>query len=78
VASPLARYQAERGADVSTLMHQSLVLDPFDLAVLSLLDGTRDREALRAALETEGEDGRGERVERSLEALGRAGVLLDR
>lgn len=78
VASPLARYQAERGADVSTLMHQSLVLDPYDLEVLALLDGTRDRDALRAALEKEGEDARGERLEQSLEALGRAGVLLDR
>jgi methyltransferase-like protein len=46
--SPLARSQAGQGAVVTTLLHTSIeVRDPIGLHMLRLLDGTRDRAALR-------------------------------
>jgi hypothetical protein len=48
---PYARLQAERGgAHVTNLLHEVLPTDDLDRAVLRLLDGTRDRAALVAAL----------------------------
>lgn len=51
-ASRLARAQLAAGAPVlSSLVQANVALDePLDLALLPLLDGTRDRAALRAAL----------------------------
>jgi methyltransferase-like protein len=50
VASPLARLQATQGEKVTNLRHEVVVLDSFSRQILPLLDGTRDREALAAAL----------------------------
>jgi SAM-dependent methyltransferase len=71
VASAVARLQAERGTRVTTLRHTSVeVADELGRRLIGLLDGTRDRAALAAAL------GRpaGE-LERSLEGLARLGLL---
>jgi methyltransferase-like protein len=46
-ASPLARWQAARGADsIHDLRHRLAKPDPFGRYLLPLLDGTRDRAAL--------------------------------
>ncbi len=46
-ASRLARYQLSRGLPVTTLHHATLLVDdPLDRELISLLDGTRDREEL--------------------------------
>jgi SAM-dependent methyltransferase len=51
LASPLARVQAETGSQVTNLRHHNiLVQDELGLALLRLLDGTRDRTALIGAL----------------------------
>jgi methyltransferase-like protein/SAM-dependent methyltransferase len=48
LASPLARWQARQGDLVSTLHHKSLKLgSPVHRGMLALLDGSRDRSALR-------------------------------
>jgi methyltransferase-like protein len=46
VASALARRQAQTQSIVTTLYHESVVLDPPLLRLLPLVDGTRDRAAL--------------------------------
>jgi len=46
VASAIARLQARAGQPVSTLRHESIRLAPELSQLLTLLDGTRDREAL--------------------------------
>ena len=46
-ASPLARYQAGQGPDVTNLRHERLRLPEPQLSLLRQLDGTRDRAALR-------------------------------
>lgn len=57
VASPVARWQASTGRLVHTRRHRlASSLDRFDRSVLSLLDGTRDGPALRAALIAGGHD----------------------
>ena len=49
--SRLARWQASQGPVVTTLLHTSLeVRDAIGLQMLQLLDGTRDRAALREDL----------------------------
>jgi methyltransferase-like protein/2-polyprenyl-3-methyl-5-hydroxy-6-metoxy-1,4-benzoquinol methylase len=49
--SRLARWQAAQGPVVTTLLHTSVeVRDPIGLQMLRLLDGTRDRAALRDEL----------------------------
>ena len=49
VASPLARWQARQHEFVATLNHKTLKLgSPIQRGVLALLDGTRDRSALRS------------------------------
>lgn len=49
-ASVVARWQASEGKLVVDPRHRSLRLDPLTAAVLSLLDGTRDRAALRESV----------------------------
>jgi SAM-dependent methyltransferase len=46
LASPLARYQAAAGAEVTNLRHETAVLDAFERHLLRHLDGSRDRSAL--------------------------------
>jgi methyltransferase-like protein/2-polyprenyl-3-methyl-5-hydroxy-6-metoxy-1,4-benzoquinol methylase len=52
VASPLARYQAAVGNQVTNLRHELVTLGDFERHVLRLLDGSRDRAALVGALAT--------------------------
>jgi SAM-dependent methyltransferase len=78
-ASALARLQARDGEPVATLRHASIrVDDELDRRVLELLDGTRDREALRAELHGyDGLEGEAlaERVETILERIARTALL---
>ena len=51
VANALARMEIERGSRVTSLRHRSVDIDdPVAAAVLARLDGTRDRESLRAVV----------------------------
>ena len=50
VASPLARLQAANVARVTNLRRRSVDLADFERAVLLLLDGTRDLDAVTEAL----------------------------
>ena len=50
LATPLARLQAERGAQVTTQRHEQVVLSEAERQTVRLLDGTRDRAALVEAL----------------------------
>src|SRR3954454_18133860 len=51
VASPLARWQAEHGPDLTSLAYTTVRMEePAARALVALLDGTRDRAAIRAAL----------------------------
>jgi len=77
VGSRLARHQAGRGPEVTNLVHQRVRLGEAERRVLRLLDGERDRGAIRQAMadEAPGEEISEERLERSLEVLGRAGLL---
>jgi methyltransferase-like protein len=50
VASPLARLQVDRGRPLTNLRHEPVRLDEANRRVLRLLDGTRDRDALVAAM----------------------------
>jgi SAM-dependent methyltransferase len=70
VASPLARMQAAEGALVATLRHVRVELPDFERAVLLMLDGTRDRAALVAALGDAG------RCEEALEWLAENALLM--
>ena len=54
VASPLARLQAGAGDRVTTLLHQPMAIDAFDRMLIPLLDGTRDIDAVLAALANAG------------------------
>jgi Predicted methyltransferase regulatory domain/Methyltransferase domain len=77
--SPLARLQARAGTTVATLRHGTVRIDDeLDRAALALLDGTRDRAALRAALAGVAGipgDELAERLEASLERIARAALL---
>ena len=79
LASALARLQARDGEPVATLRHGSIrVDDELDRRVLALLDGTRDRAALRAQLEGFGGlrgDALAERLEAILERVARTALL---
>jgi hypothetical protein len=76
-ASRLARAQAARGAPATTLVGSVLALDPSAAALLTLLDGTRDRGALRAALtERTGLELAPGVLDAVLDRLGRAQVLI--
>jgi methyltransferase-like protein/cyclopropane fatty-acyl-phospholipid synthase-like methyltransferase len=46
VARPLARYQAEQGQPITSLLHRGALLNELDRALLPLLDGSRNRSAL--------------------------------
>ncbi len=50
VASPLARLQVEHDRPLTNLRHEPVLLDEANRQVLRLLDGTRDRDALIAAM----------------------------
>jgi len=51
VASPLARYQASVGADITSLTYGTVRMEePAARLLITLLDGTRDRAAIRAEL----------------------------
>ena len=80
-ASALARLQARDGEPVVTLRHASIrVDDELDRRVLALLDGTRDRAALRAELagfDGLDSDALAERIEVILDRTARAGLLFD-
>jgi hypothetical protein len=51
VASPLAQLQAEAGGQVTNLRHETVPLSDLERQLVRLLDGTRDRSALRHGLE---------------------------
>jgi methyltransferase-like protein/2-polyprenyl-3-methyl-5-hydroxy-6-metoxy-1,4-benzoquinol methylase len=57
VASPLARLQVERERPLTNLRHEPVVLDETNRQVLRLLDGTRDRDTLVAAMVRMARDG---------------------
>jgi SAM-dependent methyltransferase len=86
-ASPLARLEARSGSMVTTLLHSNVELeDDAARQALQLMDGTRDRRALAAALDdwARGQDltsgaataPLSEALERNLELLARQGLLL--
>ena len=50
VASPLARLQVEQDRPLTNLRHEPVQLDEANRQLLRLLDGTRDRDALVAAM----------------------------
>ncbi|MEO8751394.1 MAG: class I SAM-dependent methyltransferase [Casimicrobiaceae bacterium] len=80
VASPVVRWQARRQPSVTNLRHETLRIDdPFALALLVLLDGTRTRGDLVAAMEShlpQGERARtGERVATYLSHFAMHGLL---
>lgn len=53
VASPLARWQAARGPELTSLAYQTVRMEePAARLLITLLDGTRDRAAIRAELHT--------------------------
>ena len=84
-ASVLARLQAQRGGDVTNLLHRSILMNPVGRALLPLLDGTRNRDQLAAALSSFADRGDtvvpmrtgGVRalVDETLSGLGRAALL---
>jgi hypothetical protein len=54
MASPLARLQAQRGTELTTLLHHILPLDAFERKLVPLLDGNRDVSTLAHALAPNG------------------------
>jgi hypothetical protein len=72
-ASPLVRYQAVNGqSPVTTLSHRAIEIEGEDARrMLMLLDGSRDREELRQAM-----DCTPERLDTELRMLGRLGMLI--
>jgi len=49
--SPLARWQAARGPELTSLAYQTVRMEePAARELITLLDGTRDRDQIRAAL----------------------------
>jgi hypothetical protein len=72
-ASPLVRYQAAQGqSPVTTLWHRAIEIEGEEARrMLMLLDGSRDREALCAAMECSRE-----RLDTELLMLGRLAMLI--
>jgi len=72
-ASPLVRYQAAQGqSPVTTLSHRAIEIEGEEARrMLTLLDGSRDRETLREAM-----DCTRERLDTELRMLGRLGMLI--
>ena len=53
IASPLARWQAAKGPDLTSLAYQTVRMEePAARLLITLLDGTRDRAAIRSELQT--------------------------
>lgn len=80
-ASPVARLQAENGGFVTSLHHEAVRLEqPRERRLLALLDGTRDRDALRAAWSAGAETGEasptGAELEEMLQAFARQALLI--
>ena len=80
LASPVARWQARRGPSVTNLQHETLQLpDQAARALLALLDGRRDRQALAADMSTtlDGDDPstRVQLVDRYVRQFARLGLL---
>jgi methyltransferase-like protein/2-polyprenyl-3-methyl-5-hydroxy-6-metoxy-1,4-benzoquinol methylase len=57
IASPLVRLQIERGLPLTNLRHENVPLDVANRQVLRLMDGTRDRDALVAAMTRMAQEG---------------------
>jgi SAM-dependent methyltransferase len=72
IASPLARLQAATGHRVASLRHRVIQIEAPDRILLGLLDGSRDRAALVAALEPPVES---DALEARLRAFAQAGLL---
>jgi hypothetical protein len=77
LASPLARWQARRGSEITSLAYQLVMMEePAARLLITLLDGTRDRAAVRAEFaERTGVRLSAEDLEANLEELGRMFVL---
>jgi SAM-dependent methyltransferase len=78
VASPLARWQAQRGTEVTSLAYANVHMEePAARLLLGLLDGTRDRAAIRAEItERTGLRLSPEDLDANLEHLGRLFLLV--
>jgi SAM-dependent methyltransferase len=78
LASALARWQIERQPEVTTLLHGVVrIEDEAGAALLRLLDGTRDRDAIRRDLVAAGgPELTPEQLEQNLRPLGELGLLL--
>ena len=86
--SPLARFQARQGNRVTNRRHQIAVLNDLHRQLVMLLDGTRDRSALFAAVNKSIEDGVvvlkkdcdmniDDLVDEHLDSLAQAAFLID-
>ena len=77
VASPLARWQARAAAEVTSLAYTTVRMEePAARLLLTLLDGTRDRAAIRAEFrERTGVPLSAEDLDANLDALGRLFLL---
>ena len=85
-ASPLARLEARSGSTVTTLLHSSVQLeDEAARYALQLMDGSRDRDALCAALDEWArasdlqqieQPALSQAMERNLASLARLGLML--
>ncbi len=74
LASPLARLQARSQEDIANLRHATVpVQDPLDRRLLTLLDGSRDRAALLAALGPAADAGR---LDATLARFARSALLV--
>jgi predicted O-methyltransferase YrrM len=72
-----ARAQASRGGRFATdLWHQTVVLEPWQKALLPLCDGTRSRPELGAALAEKGHSGGPEALDEKLAALAALALLV--
>jgi methyltransferase-like protein/SAM-dependent methyltransferase len=83
LASPLARWQAERSTQVTNLRHESINIDTGMQRLLPLLDGTRTRQDLCAVLDGWAASAglpqppdTHRRLDQALGALGRAALLV--
>ena len=78
LASALARWQIERQPEVTTLLHGVVrIEDTAGASLLRLLDGTRDRDAIRRDLVAAGgPELTPEQLDQNLRPLGELGLLL--
>jgi SAM-dependent methyltransferase len=77
-ASPLARWQARRGQEVTSLAYTTVIMEqPAARLLITLLDGTRDRAAVRAEFaERSGVRLSAEDLEANLEQLAKMFLLV--